>query len=102
MSSNDINEEWKDILTNINDDYSHHNIYKFLESIKGVIDNNYKNEKDYSKKHKLIKNSWYCDTLKEYIYFLEKNLSKSIKTIKKLEEGFDERNNLYGLSQKKK
>tara|TARA_S200000501_G_scaffold222521_1_gene208741 strand:+ start:205 stop:513 length:309 start_codon:yes stop_codon:yes gene_type:complete len=97
MGSKEIIEKWKDILRDIDDDYAHHNMYKLLESIKDYVNINYEKEKDYNKKHNIIKNSWYCDTLKEYIYFLEKNLSDSIKKIKKLEEGFDERNKIFNL-----
>lgn len=97
MGSKEIIEKWKDILRDIDDDYTHHNMYKLLENIKDYININYDKEKDYNKKHNIIKNSWYCDTLKEYIYFLEKNLSDSIKKIKKLEKGFDERNKIFNL-----
>ena len=38
MGSKEITEKWKDILTNIDNDYTHHNIYKLLESVKEHID----------------------------------------------------------------
>ena len=94
MSSDTINEEWKKILTEIDSDYGHHNPYKFLEEINDVLFKNYEKERDFSKKHKLIRNVWYTDTLKEYIYFLEKELSGAIKKLKRNEEGFDNRNKL--------
>ena len=48
------------------------------------------------------KNIWYCNTLKDYIYMLEKQLHYSLKEIKKLEEGFDKRNKLLKLEYVKK
>ena len=97
MSSNDINNEWKDQLIFIRDEYNK-NIYDLLRSVKKIIENNYENEKNYKKKKKLIINTWYCDSLKEYIFFLEKTLSQTIKKLERAENGFDERNKNFNLN----
>lgn len=96
MSSDDINNEWKNQLIIIRDEYNK-NIYELLRSVKKLLDDNYESEKNYQRKRKLIINSWYCESLKEYIFFLEKSLSQTIKKLKKAEHGFDERNRLLGL-----
>ena len=94
MTSKSITDEWKEKLIEIDSDYGHHNPFKFLDEINDTLFNIYKNEKNYTKKHKFIKNVWYTDTLKEYVLFLEKQLSKSINQLKKNEEGFDNRNKI--------
>ena len=101
MSSSTIIDDWKYELIKMDEDYNHHNPFKLVDNIKEVLKKEYDEERKYNVKHKLIRNIWYCDTLKDYIYFLEKNLNKSIKKIKKLEEGFDERNKMLKLEYKK-
>jgi len=97
MSYEKIEQKWKNELINMDMDYGHHNPFKLIDSIKNLINSEYKKERSYHKKHKFIKNVWYCDTLKEYVYMLEKQLHLSLKQIKKLENGFDERNKYLKL-----
>jgi hypothetical protein len=101
MSSSTITEDWKHELINMDMDYGHHNPFKLIDCVKELIEKVYEEEKKYHIKHNIIKNVWYCDSLKDYIYFLEKSLNKSLKSIKKLEEGFDERNKMLKLEYKK-
>ena len=102
MSSEKIELEWKGELINMDRDYGHHNPFKLIDCVKDLLNSEYKKERNYHKKHKFIKNIWYCDTLKDYIYMLEKQLHYSLKEIKKLEEGFDKRNKLLKLEYVKK
>jgi hypothetical protein len=94
MGSKNLTEEWKDQLKEIDSDYGHHSPYKFLEETKEILKNQYDKEKNYSVKRKFIRNVWYCESIKDYIYFLEKQLHNSIKQLKLAEEGFDNRNKL--------
>jgi hypothetical protein len=98
--SSEINNKWKEQLIEIDENYGHHNPYIFLKDIENLIKSYYDNEEDYKVKDKLIKNTWYCETLKDYIYFLEKELSNTIKKLKTAEEGFDKRNEILNLPKK--
>ena len=88
MSSDLINNEWKKKLLEIDSDDGHHNPYVLLENIKDELNKIYEKEKKYHIKHNIIKNVWYCDSIKDYVYFLEKELRTAIKIIKSNEEGF--------------
>lgn len=94
MGSKNLKDEWKKKLIEIDSEYGHHNPYKLLDETKNILKSEYDKEKNYTLKRKFIRSSWSCDTLKEYIYFLEKQLNNSIKQLKLAEEGFDNRNKL--------
>ena len=95
MGSNFINDKWKKKLIEIDTDYGHHNPYILVDNIKDQLNKFYKNEKKYHIKHNIIQKTWMCDSLKDYIYFLEKELSNTIKKLKTAEGGFDIRNELF-------
>ena len=94
MGSKNLTDEWKSKLKEIDSEYGHHNPFRLLDETKDILKSEYDKEKNYSLKRKFIRNSWYCDSLKEYIFFLEKQLHNSIKQLKLAEEGFDNRNKL--------
>jgi hypothetical protein len=96
MDSDFLKNEWKDKLIEFKDE-NRFNIYELLKQINTLIFEFYDKEKNYSIKRKLIKNTWHCDSIKEYILFLEEKLSSSIERLKLYEDGFDERNKLFSL-----
>jgi hypothetical protein len=101
MDSNSLNNEWKEKLMELKNE-NKFNVYELLKQMNNIILEYYEKEKNYSVKRKLIKNSWNCDSIKEYILFLEEKLSASIGRLKLYEEGFDERNKLLSLNNYKK
>lgn len=100
MDSNSFNNVWKNKLIEFKKE-NHSNIYETVNQINNILMENYNNEKNYSIKRKLIHNSWKCDSVKDYILFLEEKLSFAIKKLKLYEQGFDERNKYFGLDNNK-
>ena len=97
MDSKKLNDEWKEKLIELKSK-NKFNIYELINQINNTIMKYYDNEKNYSNKRKLISQSWNCDSIKDYILFLEEKLSASIGRLKLYEEGFDERNKYFGLN----
>lgn len=76
------------------------NIYQLIDNVKTIIEVYYNIEDSSQIKRKLIKEMWNCDSILEYILFLENKLNETLLRLKFAEEGFDKRNIKFNLPRK--
>lgn len=76
------------------------NIYQLIDNVKTIIEVYYNIEDSSQIKRKLIKEMWNCDSILEYILFLEDKLNETLLRLKFAEEGFDKRNIKFNLPRK--
>ena len=76
------------------------NIYQLIDNVKTIIEVYYNIEDSSQIKRKLIKEMWNCDSILEYILFLEDKLNDTLVRLKFAEQGFDKRNIKFNLPRK--
>lgn len=95
-SSKYIKQEWRDFKSAIKHDTGQ-NVYTLLENVKDICHVYYYIENEMHVRRKLLINTWNCDSIGDYIAFLENKLKDTLKLLRSAEQGFDVRNQLCGL-----
>jgi hypothetical protein len=95
-SSKYIKREWRDFKDAIKNDTGQ-NVYTLLENVKDVCHVYYYIENEMHVRRKLLIDTWNCESIGDYIAFLENKLKETLKLLASAEQGFDVRNQLCGL-----
>ena len=92
MRTKIIIKRWKNIIKKENKA----DTLKLLLDIRNNL-NTQLNTINFPDKFKMLKLVNNCDAICQYILFLEEQLNETIRILKLAQEGFDERNRIFGL-----
>ena len=95
MSTKILLKRWKNMKTFINKE-NKANALSLLLDIRNDLTTKL-NTINFPDKFKMLKLVNNCDAICQYILFLEEHLNETIRILKLAQEGFDERNRIFGL-----
>lgn len=95
MSTKILLKRWKNMKKLIKEENKADTL-KLLLDIRNNL-NTQLNTINFPDKFKMLKLVNNCDAICQYILFLEEQLNETIRILKLAQEGFDERNRIFGL-----
>ncbi len=95
MSTKILLKRWKNMKKIIKEENKADTL-KLLLDIRNNL-NTQLNTINFPDKFKMLKLVNNCDAICQYILFLEEQLNETIRILKLAQEGFDERNRIFGL-----
>jgi len=96
MSTKLLLKRWKKFKKKIKNENKASSL-KLLLNIRNHFSEHLVSITEWPDKFKISKLLYSCDSVCKYILFLEDHLTETIRILKLAQEGFDERNRIFGL-----